>query len=152
MVAVVRPDSWNILLFIHIAGAMALVALTILAVFALRTAVARGDQPATAFASRVLFMGVLPAFIVMRVGAQLILDKEDLTDSKATWIGIGFGISDLGALLLIIALVLTGLSSRKAKSGTSVAGSGRLKAAAVLTQILLVAYVVAIFAMTAKPD
>jgi len=152
MVSVVRPDSWNILLFIHIAGAMMLVSMSIIAVYALRVATGRGDQATTRFAFRTLWMGVLPSYIVMRVGAQLIVDKEKLSDSKAAWIGIGFTVSDLGVLLLLITLLLSGLTARSAKGGTAVAGSGRLKAATILSGILLVAYVVAIYAMTAKPD
>src|SRR6478736_5605281 len=100
--AIVRPDSWNLPLFIHIAGAMALVASLVVAPYALRIARARGDQPAAQFAARVLLWFTLPAYIVMRVGAQLMVSKEHLENSKATWIGIGFGVSDVGALLLII--------------------------------------------------
>src|SRR5437762_11321525 len=99
MLAIVRPSSWNPLLFVHIAGAMALVATLIVALYALRTATARGDQATTRFAFRSLWMGVLPSYIVMRVGAQLIVDKEKLSGSKAAWVGIGFGVSDAGALL-----------------------------------------------------
>jgi hypothetical protein len=87
----------------------------------------------------------------MRVGAQLIVSKEHLEDSKATWIGIGFGVSDVGALLLIICLILVGLMARRAKQGTSVAGATQLRVATVLTGVLVVAYIVAIWAMTTKP-
>jgi hypothetical protein len=152
MLAVVRPDSWNILLFIHVFGAMLLVGTAVVSVYCLRVATMRGDQPTTRFAFRTLWMGVLPSYIVMRVGAQLIVDKEKLGDSDAAWIGIGFLVSDVGTLLLLITLLLTGLSARSAKNGTPVAGAGRLKAATILSGILLVAYVVAIFAMTTKPD
>ena len=151
MLAIIRPGSWNILLLIHVAGAMALVAVLILSTFAVRKAAASGDQPSTRFAFRTLLMGALPAFIVMRVGAQLIQDKEHVSD-KLTWLNIGFIASDLGMLLLIVTLVLTGLAARKAKGGTTVAGSVGLRAASVLTTVLVAAYVVAIFAMTAKPD
>jgi hypothetical protein len=149
--AIVRPGSWNVLLFIHIAGAMALVATLILAVHALRTATRRGDQPATRFAFRALWMAVLPSYIVMRVGAQLIADKEKLADSDVSWIGIGYGVSDAGALLLLIAILLAGLAARTAKSGVAVAQSARLKAATTLGGLLIVAYVFAIWAMTTKP-
>ena len=148
----VRPSSWNPLLFIHVFGAMLLVATMVLAIYSLVLARRRGDEPATRFAFRTLFMGVLPAYIVMRVGAQLIVDKEKLSDSKATWIGLGFSISDAGALLLLVTLLLAGLSARSAKGGTAVAGAKRLRVATILSGILVVAYVVAIYAMTTKPD
>jgi cytochrome b561 len=149
--ALVRPDSWNFPLFIHVAGAMALVASLILALYAIQIARTRGDQPAAQFAFSTLLRFTLPAYLVMRVGAQLIASKEKVEDSNAAWVGIGFITSDLGLLLLIIGLVLTGLMSRRAKQGTSVAGAGQLRAAGVIAGILVAAYVVAIWAMTTKP-
>jgi ribose/xylose/arabinose/galactoside ABC-type transport system permease subunit len=152
MLAIVRPSSWNPLLFIHVAGAMALVATLVVALFALRVATTRGDQPTTRFAFRSLWMGVLPSYIVMRVGAQLIVDKEQLSNSKASWIGIGFTVSDAGAVLLLVTILLAGLAYRTTNQGTPVPAAGRLRAATILSGILLVAYVVAIYAMTAKPS
>jgi ribose/xylose/arabinose/galactoside ABC-type transport system permease subunit len=151
MLAVVRPDAWNFPLFLHIAGAMALVASLVLALYAIRIARTRGDQPAAQFAFRVLWRFTLPSYIVMRVGAQWIASKENLENSDATWIGIGFSVSDVGLLLLIIGLVLAGLMARRAKAGSSVAGAGQLRAAGIVAGILVAAYVVAIWAMTTKP-
>jgi cytochrome b561 len=150
--AVVRPGAWNFPLFIHIAGAMALVASLVVALYAIRIARQRGDQPAALFAFRTLWRFTLPAFIVMRIGAQWIVSKEKLEDSNDAWIGIGFSSSDFGLLLLIIGLVLTGLMARRAKSGTSVAGAGQLRVAGALSGILIVAYLVTIWAMTTKPS
>jgi hypothetical protein len=153
MLAAIRPGSWNVVLFIHVAGAMALVATLILAGFALVAAQRRGGDPAgTGFAFRVLWMGVLPSYIVMRVGAGLIASKEGLDASNVnfTWLDIGFIIADMGAVLLIVALVMAGLGARKAKRGEP-AGPGALKAATALNGVLLIAYIVAIYAMTAKP-
>jgi len=151
MLAIVRPDAWNFPLFVHIGGAMALVASLVLALYGIRIARTRGDQPAAQFAFRVLWRFILPAFIVMRLGGQWIAAKEKLENSDATWIGIGFTVSDLGLLLLIIGLVLTGLMARRAKAGTSVAGAGQLRAAGIVAGILVTAYLVAIWAMTTKP-
>lgn len=151
IVAAIRPDSWNWALFLHVGGAMALVSSLIMALYAIRIARTRGDQPAAQFAYRVLLRFTLPSYLVMRIGAQIILSKEKLEDSNDTWIGIGFGASDAGLLLLIIGLVLTGLMARRAKAGTSVAGTGQLLAARILTGLLLIAYIVAIWAMTTKP-
>jgi hypothetical protein len=151
MLAVVRPDSWNFPLFFHVAGAMALVASLVVALYAIRIARTRGDQPAAQFAFRTLLRFTLPSFLVMRIAAQIIASKEKVENSDAAWIGIGFTTSDLGALLLIVGLVLTGLMARRAKSGTSVAGAGQLRVAGALAGILLVAYIVSIWAMTTKP-
>ena len=149
--AVVRPGSWNFPLFLHVGGAMALVASLVVALYAIRIARQRGDQPAAQFAFRTLWRFTLPSYIVMRVGAQWILSKEKLEDSKDAWIGIGFGSSDFGLLLLIIGLVLTGLMARRAKQGTSVAGAMQLRVAAILAGLLVLAYLVTIWAMTTKP-
>lgn len=151
MLAVVRPDSWNFLLFIHVAGAMALVGSLILAGWSIRIARTRGDQPAAQFAYRVLWRAVLPSYVVMRVGAQLIASKEKVENSDDAWVGIGFTVSDAGLLLLIIGLILAGLAARRAKRGQSVAGSTGLRVATILTGVLVAAYVVAIWAMTTKP-
>jgi cytochrome b561 len=150
--AAVRPGSWNWALFLHVGGAMALVASLILALFAIKIARERGDQPAAQFAFRVLLRFTLPAYLVMRVGAEIIASKEKLEDSNATWLGIGFITSDLGLLLLLIGLVLTGLMARRSKAGTSVAGAVQLRVAGSIAGLLLVAYIVAIWAMTTKPD
>jgi hypothetical protein len=149
--AAVRPDAWNWALFLHIAGAMALVASLIMALYAIQIARTRGDQPAAQFAFRVLWRFTLPSYLVMRIGAQIIASKEKVEDSDDAWVGIGFITSDLGLLLLIIGLVLAGLMARRAKAGTSVAGAGQLRAAGIIAGILIAAYIVAIWAMTTKP-
>jgi hypothetical protein len=151
MLAVIRPDAWNLPLFIHIAGAMALVGSLILAAWSIRIARTRGDQPAAQFAYRVLWRAALPSYLIMRVGAQLIASKEKVENSNDAWIGIGFIVSDAGLLLLIVGIVLTGLAARRAKAGGSVAGSTGLRVATILTGVLVAAYVVAVWAMTAKP-
>ena len=151
VLAIIRPGSWNFPLFLHIAGAMLLVASLVIALYSIRIARERGDQPAAQFAYRVLWRFTLPSFIVMRVGAQWIVSKEKLEDSNDAWIGIGFTTSDLGLLLLIIGIVLTGLVARRAKRGTSVSGAGQLRAAGILAGLLVLAYIVTIWAMTTKP-
>ena len=153
MLAVVRPDSWNLPLFLHIAGATVLVASLVVALYAVRIARERGDQPAAVFLARVMLWSTLPAYLVMRIAAQWIYSKEEIDKlpKDPDWIGFGFGISDLGALLLIAVLIMTGLVARRTKRGDSVAGSGALRATGIITGILIAAYVVAIWAMTTKP-
>jgi cytochrome b561 len=99
----------------------------------------------------VLWRFTLPAYIVMRVGAQWIASKEKLENSNDAWLGIGFGASDFGLLLLIIGLILTGLMARRARQGTSVAGSTQLAVAGAVAGLLVAAYLVAIWAKTTKP-
>src|SRR5256885_16165097 len=96
MLAVVRPDAWNLPLFLHVAGAMALVASLVMALYAIRIARTRGDQPAAQFAFRVLWRFTLPAFIVMRIGAEWIASKKHLENSTHAWVGTGLRLSDAG--------------------------------------------------------
>jgi hypothetical protein len=64
-------------------------------------------------------------------------------------LGIGYITGDLGLPLFVIALVLGGIGLRRSRSG---GGTGLLKANAVIAGILLLAYLVAVWAMGAKPD
>jgi hypothetical protein len=150
ILAVVRPDSWNIPLFLHVAGAMVLVGAMVVVAWALVMAW-RGDAAGfTRLAFRTLLYVAIPSFLVMRVGAQWIADKEKLEDADLAWVDIGFGVSDFGLLLLIAATITAGLGARKL--GREPGGiSGNARAAAVLTMIPLVLYIVAIWAMTTKP-
>lgn len=146
-----RGGAIDLPLFFHVAGAMALVASLVVGLYAIKIARERGDQPAAEFAFNVLLRATLPAYIVMRVMGQIVLSKEHLEDNPPSWAGAGFGISDLGLLLLVIGLVLTGLMARRTRRGQSVARALPLTAAGGVAGVLIVAYLVAIWAMTTKP-
>ncbi len=90
----------------------------------------------------------------MRVGAQWIYSEsvyDDLPEGvdDPAWIGIGFIVADLGALLVLIALILGGIGVRRLRDGK---GTGLLKAAMVIAWIVLAAALVAVWAMSGKPD
>jgi hypothetical protein len=150
VLAVIRPDSWFFPLFLHIAGSMVLVGALALASISLIASWRSGSASLIRLAYLSLFYAALPGYIVFRIGAEWIADKEGLTDSNLTWIGIGYGVSDLGALLLIVALVLGGLGVRRINRG----GGASLISARIVTglvSLVLVAYLVAVWAMTTKP-
>ena len=140
----IRPTEWEIPLFLHVAGAMILVGALLLSATALVSAWRAEDAGALRLGYRSLLIVALPAWLVMRVAAQWVLEESGFDEDEA-WIGIGFGTSELSLLLLIAATVLTGISVRRAEAG------GRVRAATILVGIVLVLYVVAIWAMTAKP-
>ena len=149
MVATIRPDSWNFPLLLHVLGAMVMVGALILAASALIFAWRDGNPGLVRLGFRTLLYGALPAFIVMRVGAEWIASKEDLTDSNASWISLGFSISDGGLVFILVSLLLAGLAVRRMNRG-GVAGP-MARAAAGLASILVVAFLVAVWAMTTKP-
>ena len=124
VLAAVRPDAWNFPLLIHVAGAMLLVGSLVLAgsalIFAWRD---NGGGTLVRLGYRSLLLGVIPGWIVMRAGAQWIASKEHLENSNLSWVGIGFGTSEGGALLIIIATVLAALAWRRAARDEAVGGS-----------------------------
>jgi hypothetical protein len=149
--AAVRPDSWNFPLFLHVLGASVLVGLLAVAVAVLIAATRSGDDRTAAvrLAFRTLLIGAIPAYLVMRVGAEWIADKENLADSDASWIGIGYSVADGGILVLIVANVLAGLAYRRARRGGQPLTLVRWTTG--LTLLLIVAYAVALWAMATKP-
>jgi hypothetical protein len=148
MFAIVRPDEWNFPLFVHVAGAMLLVAALVVVMVLGGVALRRGDGSValTRLAFRGLLIGVLPAYIVMRVGAEWIASKAEW--GEPAWIGIGYSTADGGLLLVIIATVLAWRATKRGDAGPG--GMGR--AVVFLSGFLLLAYLVAIWAMTSKPD
>jgi hypothetical protein len=148
MVAAIRPDAWNFPLFLHVAGAMLLVGALVVVVVTMAGALRGGGgvEVLTRLGLRMLLIGVLPAYILMRVGAEWIASKEDVPDDAA-WLGIGYGVSDGGLLLTIIAAVLAWRAARRGAAGPGGMGRGVLG----VTAVLIVAYGFAIWAMATKP-
>jgi hypothetical protein len=148
MVAAIRPDGWDLALFVHVAGAMLLVGALAVVVVTMAAALRRGDgtEVLTRLAFRALLVGVLPAYIVMRVGAEWIASKENVPDD-AGWIGIGYSTADGGLVLSIIAAVLAWRAARRGAAGPGGLGRGVL----VLAAVLIFAYAVTIWAMASKP-
>jgi hypothetical protein len=147
VLASIRPDSWNFPLFLHIAGAAVFFgALTVATVTQLGAAKVAEPQLLQRVAFRTLLLVGLPAYIVFRVGAEWIYSKEfgDSSDDP-TWIGIGYGVSDIGAIVFLIALILAWLGARRGKTGLG-------KASGILSALILVGLVIAVWAMGAKPD
>jgi hypothetical protein len=145
--AIIRPDSWNVPLFVHVLGAMLLVGTLLLAGIVLLWR--REGRVSSGLGFRVLLLGVLPSYILMRVGAEWVYSEEGFGDRDPDWIGVGYITSDAGALLLLVALVLTGIAARRERA--NVGGAVLTRIAGGIAYLLLLAYVVAVWAMTAKP-
>jgi hypothetical protein len=144
--ASIGPDSWNLPLLVHVLGAMVLVGCAALGALAsLQSARSPEDALLRRLAWRSFLLGALPAYVAMRIGAEWLYAKElgDAEDDP-TWIGIGYITADVGALLLLATLVLSGLAARR--------GSTRLaQIAGVLSAVAVIAWLVAVWAMSGKP-
>lgn len=134
-------------LFLHVFAAMILVGAATTAVAAqLAPGVVPGDgDRMRRFSFRTLLFVALPAYIVMRVGAEWMYSKEfGKGNDDPTWIGIGYITADVGALLLLIALITAGIASGKSKHRLG-------KASGVIAAIALAGWIVAVWAMSGKP-
>jgi hypothetical protein len=149
VLAAIRPDSWNFPLFLHVLGAIVLVGGLLAGVGGL--GLARGDQRLLRLGYWSLLAVGLPGYVLMRIGAQWIYSKEGLDDAPIdpAWVGIGYVVADVGALLLLISLIVGGIGVRKLRSG---GGVGLLRVSLGISILLLAASLVAVWAMSAKPD
>jgi len=140
VVAAIRPDDWNIALFVHILGAMTLVGSLAL----VATSLAARDLR---LGFRSLLLGVIPGWIVMRGAAEWIAEKENVNDIDPTpaWVDLGYSIGDPMLLLIIISTVCAGIAARRQSTG------GLRMAALVLVGIMVLASGIAIWAMATKP-
>ena len=155
MLAAIRPDSWNYPLFLHVLGSALLVGALVSAVALQALGWAREAGGALMFARlsfRTLLIVAIPAWFVMRIGAEWIYSKEewDKVPNEPGWLGVGYITADGGGLLLLISVLLAGFGARRLAHSQ---GSDLLaRSATVLTVVVLAAYLVALWAMTAKPD
>jgi hypothetical protein len=151
LLAAIRPDDWNLPLFLHLVGAMTLVGALLLVAVSLAGAGRGGSVATVQLGFRGLLFAGLPAWILMRVSAQWLESEENLDEDPPGWIDIGYMISDTSLLLLIGATVCAGLAARRARR-EGAGGGGLSRAVVVLAAISLAAYVVAIWAMATKPS
>jgi hypothetical protein len=152
MLATIRPDDWNFPLLLHVLGAMILVGALVAALTASLVGWRRDAAPFARLAFRTLLFVGVPSFLLMRLSAEWIYSKENFGEGEdPAWIGIGYITGDLGGLLLVLAIILTGLGARRLRDPNRTS-SALARAGGVLAAIMLAAYVVAVWAMTAKPD
>jgi hypothetical protein len=156
VLADIRPDDWNFPLLVHVLGAALLVGGLLTAAAALFLAWRRQRNADAAVFGRLAFRSLLfvavPAWVIMRVGADWILSRENLDDlpEDPTWLELGGIIADAGAVLILVSLILAGLGARRlARSGGET--STLLRFSTVLVTVALVGYVVAVWAMSGKP-
>lgn len=152
VVAAVRPESWSFPLFLHVLGAMILVGGLVTGASAI--SFARGEARSLRLGYWSLLAISLPGWVLMRAGAEWIYSKEGWDDlpkgvDDPGWLSTGLLIGDAGGVILLASLIVGGVGVRRLREGK---GSGLLNVTLVLTLILLAANLVAVWAMTGKPD
>jgi len=157
VLAAVRPDEWNLPLFVHVLGAMLLVGALVTALFFQLAGWRRQEPRAALHRARIGFWTLLlvafPAWFVMRIGAQWIYARQGWDDApeQPLWIELGFITAELGGLLLLIGILLAGLGARRLRLGGGEA-STLARVSTVLVTLAALGSVVAAWAMSAKPD
>lgn len=149
----IRPAGQDFPVLLHIVGATIVFGALLASVSSL--ALARGQVRLLRVGYFSLLLVALPGWILMRLSGEWIYRKQgwnslphDLKDT--TWLRIGFGVADYGGVLFLVALVLGGVAVRRLRDGKS--GAGLLRITTGIALVLALAFVVAVWAMTGKPN
>ena len=151
--AAIRPDDQSFALLLHLVGAT--VTFGALLTSATSIALARGDTRLLRLGYFSLLLVGLPGLILLRVAGGWLYSLQNWDDlpeefDEPTWLGIGFIVADGGGLLFLLALALGGVGVYRLRNGKG--GAGLLRVTMVIALILIIAYVVAVWAMTGKPN
>ena len=154
VLAAIRPEDWNFALLLHVLGAMLLVGGLLAAVTSLSLGWRDDSVTLPRLGFRSLLFVAFPAWWLMRIAGQWIASKEGFDGSaeEPAWLGIGYITAEAGGLLILISLILTGLGVRRMRSAEPPRASVMVRIGTVLVTIVLAAYLVAVWAMTVKPD
>ena len=153
MLAAIRPGEQDFALLLHLVGAT--VVFGALLASATSILLARGETRLLRLGYFSLLLVGLPGLILMRLAGQWLYNLQhwdDLPDQidEPAWLGIGFVVADWGGLLFLLSLALGGVGIYCLRQGKS--ATGLLNATMLISLVLIVAYVVAVWAMTTKPD
>jgi len=153
VLAAIRPDDQSFALLLHLVGAT--VVFGALLASATSLALARGDTRLLRLGYFSLLLVGLPGLILLRLAGEWLYRLQNWDElpeqiDEPAWLGIGFLVADGGGLLFLLALALGGIGVYRLRNGKG--GTGLLKATMVIALILIVAYVVAVWAMTGKPN
>jgi hypothetical protein len=153
MLAALRPDEQSFALLLHLVGAT--IVFGALLASATSILLARGDTRVLRLGYFSLLLVGLPGLILMRAAGQWLYDLQkwdELPDQfdQPAWLGIGFVVADWGGLLFLISLALGGIGIYRLRQDKN--ATGLLNATMLISLVLIVGYVVAVWAMTGKPN
>jgi hypothetical protein len=143
MLALLRPDSWDFPLFLHVLAAIVLVGAT--AATALTASRAGGSLLLRRVAFGALAAVALPAWVLMRIAGQWIESKWDF-DKDPAWIDVGYTVAEPGLVVLLVATFVSWWGIRRPERRWPAL------TVAALAIVYLAALLVSMWAMTAKPE
>jgi hypothetical protein len=154
MLAAIRPDDQSFALLLHLVGAT--VVFGALLASATSILLARGDTRLLRLGYFSLLLVGLPGLILLRLAGQWLYQLQNWDNlpsqfDQPTWLNLGFIVADWGGILFLLALVLGGVGVyrlRNDQKGSALLLRGTL----VISLVLIVGYVVAVWAMTGKPS
>jgi hypothetical protein len=155
--AAIRPDDWNFPLLLHVLGASLLLGALITAltaqVLAWKREASADILPFARLSFRTLLFVAIPAWFLMRIAAEWVASKgwNDVPEEPA-WLGIGYITSEGGGFFLLIATILAGFGVRSLRRSDGERGGTLVRIATVLVIVAVIAFVIATWAMSAKPD
>ncbi len=153
MLAAIRPDEQSVALLLHLVGAV--VVFGALLASATSILLARGDTRLLRLGYFSLLLVGLPGLILMRLAGQWLYNLQKWDElpeqfAQPAWLGIGFIVADWGGVLFLVSLALGGVGVYRLRHGKS--ATGLLNATMLISLVLIVAYAVAVWAMTGKPN
>jgi hypothetical protein len=153
MLAAIRPDNQSFALLLHLVGAT--VVFGALLASATSLALARGDARLLRLGYFSLLLVGLPGLILLRLAGQWLYQLQSWDNlpsqiKQPTWLDIGFIVADWGGILFLLALALGGVGVYRLRNDKG--GTLLLRATMVISLVLIVGYVVAVWAMTGKPS
>jgi hypothetical protein len=151
--AAIRPDNQSFALLLHLVGAT--VVFGALLASATSLLLAQGETRLLRLGYFSLLLVGLPGLILMRLAGEWLYRLQDWNKlppqiDEPSWLKIGFVVADWGGLLFLLALALGGMGVYRLRNGNG--GTVLLRATMVISLVLVVAYVVAVWAMTGKPS
>ena len=153
LLAAIRPDEQSFALLLHLVGAT--VVFGALLASATSILLARGEARLLRLGYFSLLLVGLPGLVLMRLAGQWLYNLQRWNDlppqfDQPSWLGIGFIVADWGGVLFLVSLALGGFGVYRLRQGKN--ATGLLNATMLISLVLIVAYVVAVWAMTGKPS
>lgn len=152
MLAAIRPPGQDLPVLLHIIGATFAFGGLLASVSSL--ALARGQARLLRLGYFSLLFVVVPGWLLMWIAGEWAYHKEGWNGlpshvKNAAWLRIGFVVGDYLGLLFLVTLLVGAIGIIRLRRGQS--GTGLLHLTMVSGLVLVLGFVVAVWAMTGKP-